>query len=204
MAQLGAQVFYGGASAQTLTTSWRFRVSSFGASNTMSKVRFRSVMEINNVNPYVPVSAHRAARLRKGWRKPLPVRVRVNGKPEKAWRINMMPMGDGSFYLYLHADVRKASNTKVGQVVSVELEYDDKYRSGPAHPMPVWFRNALGRNRKATQAWDALIPSRKKEILRYFSRLKSPEAEARNLRRAMEVLSGGKERFMGRFWTNGR
>jgi hypothetical protein len=167
----------------------------------MSSLRFHSVIEINNINPYVLVGARRAARLHAGWRKPLPVRVRVNGKPEKPWRINMMPIGDGSFYLYLHGDVRKASGTQVGDAVTVELEFDDEYRSGPAHPMPLWFSEALDRNQSARRAWSELIPSRQKEILRYFSALKSPEAQARNLRRAMQALSGGKGRFMARSWN---
>jgi hypothetical protein len=167
----------------------------------MSSLRFRSLIEINNINPYVLVSAKRAARLQKGWRKPLPVRVRVNGEPEEPWRINLIPVGDGSFYLYLHGDVRKASSTKVGDAVSVELEFDDEYRSGPAHPMPLWFSDALDRNRSARRAWSELIPSRQKEILRYFSGLKTPEAQARNVRRAIQVLSGGKGRFMARSWN---
>ena len=87
----------------------------------MSSVRFRSLIEIENINPYVLVSARRAARIRKGWRKPLPVRVRVNGKPEKPWRINLMPVGDGSFYLYLHGDVRR---TGPGLVVFRPPEVD--------------------------------------------------------------------------------
>ncbi len=167
----------------------------------MSQLRFRSVIEINNINPYVLVSARRAAQIQKGWRKPLPVRVRVNGEPEKPWRINLMPVGDGSFYLYLHGNVRKASNTQVGDAVTVELEFDGEYRSGPAHPMPSWFKNALDENQKAKQAWSELIPSRQKEILRYFSWLKSAEAQTRNVQRAIHVLSGGKGRFMGRSWN---
>src|SRR4029077_6898853 len=167
----------------------------------MSSLRFRSLIEMNNINPFVLVSAKRAARIQKGWRKPLPVRVRVNGKPERSWRINLMPVGDGSFYLYLHGDVRKASNTRVGDAVTVELEFDDEYRSGPAHPMPPWFKTALNRNRRARQAWSELIPSRQKEILRYFSGLKTPEAQARNVRRAIHVLSGGRGRFMARSWN---
>ncbi|HEU6448522.1 MAG TPA: DUF1905 domain-containing protein [Verrucomicrobiae bacterium] len=167
----------------------------------MSRLRFRSVIEINDINPYVLVTARRAAKIRNGWRKPLPVRVRVNGKPEKPWRINLMPIGDGSFYLYLHGSVRKASKTKMGDVVTVELEFDDEYRSGPAHPMPSWFKAALDKNQKSKQAWSKLIPSRQKEMLRYFSWLKSPEAQTRNCERAIHVLSGGKERFMGRSWN---
>jgi hypothetical protein len=167
----------------------------------MSSWRFRSLIELNNINPYVLISAKRAARIRKGWRKPLPVRIRVNGQPKKPWRINLMPVGDGSFYLYLHGDVRKASGTKVGEPVTVELEFDDDYRSGPVHPMPSWFSDALDRNRTAEQAWGKLAPSRQKEILRYFSWLKTPEAQARNVQRAIHVLSGRKGRFMARSWN---
>ena len=169
----------------------------------MKSLRFRSAIQMNGINPYVLVSAARVARIRKGWRRPLPVCVRVNGKPKDAWRINMMPVGNGSFYLYLHGAVRKASGTKVGDSVTVEVEFDEDYKGGPAHPMPVWFRKALAGNRKATRTWEALSPSRKKELLRYFSQLKSAEARERNLARAMHVLSGGKARFMGRAWNEG-
>jgi hypothetical protein len=130
--------------------------------------RFRSVIEKNGINPFVLVSAVRAARIRKGWRRPMPVLVRVNGKPAKAWRINMMPVGDGSFYLYLHGSVRRASGTAVGDSVTVELEFDEQYKGGPAHPMPAWFRTALRENRAAEKSWSDLSPSRRKEILRYF------------------------------------
>ena len=164
-------------------------------------MRFRSVIEIQGVNPYVLVSAKRAVKLKKGWRKPLPVRIRVNGQPDSPWRINLVPRGDGSFYLYLHGDVRKASNTKVGDTVHVELEFDDEYKSGPMHPVPSWFAAALRENPAAKRNWSGLTPSRRKEILRYFSWLKSPEAKARNLELAMSSLSGTKTRFLGRTWN---
>ena len=88
----------------------------------------------------------------------------------------------------------------VGDLVSVAVEFDTAYRNGPMHPMPSWFRRPLSRNPKAAKAWDALIPSRKKEILRYFSWLKSPGARERNVARAIHVLSGRKGRFMARSW----
>ena len=171
------------------------------ASLIMNSLRFRSAIGIQGINPFVLVTARQAQRLRRNWRKPLPVRVRVNGKPENPWRINLMPVGDGSYYLYLHGDVRKVSKTKVGDTIAVEMEFDDEYKSGPAHSMPRWFRDTLNRNRKARQAWSELIPSRQKEILRYFSRLKTPEAQVRNTQRAIRVLSSGKGRFMGRGWN---
>lgn len=167
----------------------------------MSSLKFQATIEINGINPYVRVSAAQANRLQAGWRKPLPVRVRVNGQPETPWRINMMPVGDGSFYLYLHGHVRGASGTAVGDVVDVDVTFDESYQPGPAHPVPTWFAEALDAQPAARNAWEALAPSRRKEILRYFAQLKSTEAQLRNLQLAMHVLSGGQGRFMARSWN---
>ncbi len=169
----------------------------------MTTLSFTAVIKIRGVNPFILVSAARANAIKPGWRKPLPVLLRINGKPAKPWRINLMPVGDGSFYLYLHGDVRKASDTVVGDRVPVEIDFDPSYRNGPQHPMPAWFRQALAGNPQAMKNWKALIPSRKKEILRYLSRLNSSEARARNLAKALHVLSGETGRFMARAWKNG-
>jgi hypothetical protein len=167
----------------------------------MTTLRFRAQIEINKINPYVLVDARRAARLKKNWRKPMPVCVQVNGKPDQPWRINMMPIGDGSFYLYLHGNIRKAASAQVGDVVSVAVRFDEEYQGGPAHSMPSKFDAELERNQRARHGWDALSPSRQKELLRYFAALKSPEARRRNVERALHVLAGGKARFMGRDWN---
>jgi hypothetical protein len=134
----------------------------------------------------------------------MPVLVHINGEPEPPHRINLMPAGDGGFFLYLDATVRKASGTKVGDAVRVGLAFNADYRGGPDEPMPRWFSQALGRNPAAKQGWSRLPPSRQKEILRYFARLKSEEARARNLEKALHVLAGGQARFMARAWSEGR
>ncbi len=77
-------------------------------------MNFKAKIRIFNGNPYVHMNAERASALKHGWKKPMPVLVQINGKPNPPWLINMMPIGDGSFYLYLHGEVRKASDTKVG------------------------------------------------------------------------------------------
>jgi len=170
----------------------------------MSSITFNAVIKILGVNPYVLVSKARIEAIKPGWRRPLPVLVRINGMPQKPWRINMMPKGDGSFYLYLHGDVRKASKTKVGDKVTVELEFDAAYRNGPMHPMPDWFEIALSENPIAKNNWEAFPPSRKKEVLRYFANLKSAEATARNSAKLLHVLNGNPARFMGRSWKDGK
>lgn len=167
------------------------------------RIEFTATIQIRGVNPFVLVSTRRAKAIKPGWRKPLPVAVRLNGKPSRAWRINMMPVGNGSFYLYLHSAIRKASGAKAGDRVRVEIEFNSAYRGGPQHPMPRRFKEAIETRTQAGQNWAALIPSRKKEILRYFAGLKSEEARERNLLRALHVLSGKPGRFMGREWRNG-
>jgi hypothetical protein len=164
-------------------------------------LRFVAPIKILGINPYVLVSAARARHIKPGWRKPLPVLVRVNGEPKaRPWRINMMPIGNGSFYLYLHGDVRRASKTAAGDRVRVEIAFDAAYRNGPLQRMPPWFRVPLSKNAKAMNAWKALIPSRRKEVLRYLSHLKSADARARNVTRALRALSGDKGRYMARSW----
>ncbi len=162
---------------------------------------FTSTIKKRGINPYVSVSAELATQLKEDWRKPLPVLVQVNNKPEPPWHINMMPAGDGSFYLYLNGEVLKASNTKVGSIVEITLQFDAAYKPGPAHPMPGWFSEALAQNQLAQEGWEELIPSLQKEILRYMARLKSVEAQSRNTQMAMHVLSGGKGRFLARSWN---
>jgi Domain of unknown function (DUF1905)/Bacteriocin-protection, YdeI or OmpD-Associated len=164
---------------------------------------FLAVIEIRGVNPFVGVSALQAEALKPGWRKPLPVLVRINGDSAIVWKTNMMPDGKGNFYLYLHGNMRKTSGTKVGDRVRVEIEFDAAYRNGPQDPMPKWFRQALNGNPEAKKNWRALVPSRKKEIVRYLSRLVSADARRRNQVRALHVLSGQDGRFMGRSWKNG-
>ena len=174
-------------------------------SMTGSPLLFTAVIRIRGINPYVEVSARRAAGLQRHWRKPMPVRVRIDGKPAgKPWHINMMPTGKGGFYLYLHGAIRRASGTDVGDRVTVELEFDSGYRNGPLHPMPRWLTAALGGEPRARLNWKALPPSRRKEILRYFSGLRSDAARQRNLARAMSVLSGAPGRFMARNWKDGK
>ena len=166
-------------------------------------IRFNALIQRRGINPFVAVNSAQAEALTPGWRRPLPVLVRINDKPQVPWRINLMPAGNGDFYLYLHEIVRKASATSVGDRVSAELSFDANYRRGPQHRMPQWFKQALDGNPQAIKNWAALIPSRKKEILRYFSRLKSLDARNRNLSKALHVLSGERERFMARDWRNG-
>jgi hypothetical protein len=164
-------------------------------------MKFKAKIELQGINPYVMVSAARTRRIKAGWKRPLPVLIQVNGKPDPAWPVNMMPAGDGRFYLYLDGGVRKASATDVGDTVEVSIVFDDAYRTGPQHEMLPAFASHLDRDHLAKARWDDLPPSLKKEILRYLANLKSDAARQRNVERAIRVLGGAKERFLARDWN---
>jgi hypothetical protein len=164
----------------------------------------RAHIELVGVNPYVRIAADQAERLKPGWRRPMPVVVRINRAPDTLWRTNMMPVGEGAFNLYLHGEMRKASQTSVGDRIELELRFDEAYVNGPQHLIPDWFQAALDLDSAAHANWKRLPPSRQKELLRYFDRLKSAEAIDRNLAGAMHVLRGNPGHYMGRDWADGR
>jgi hypothetical protein len=161
-------------------------------------------IEIVGANPYVVVDAATATALRSGWRKPMPVLVKINGEPTPPWRTNMMPTGRGDFRLYLHGEMRKVSGTTVKDVVSLEISFDEEYRNGPLHEIPEWFQKALDKDDVVGSAWMNLTPSRQKEVLRYFARLQSDEAKERNLGQILRALRGEEVHYMGRDWTGGK
>ena len=170
----------------------------------MVTLRIAATIALRGLNPYVLVSAEQAHRLKPGWRRPLPVILRFPKLPRHQWLTNLMPVGDGSFYLYLHEHIRRATRTAVGDRMRLAVQFNAAYKGGPTHPLPKWFRDALRKAPAARQNWRRLSPSRRKEILRYFASLKSAAAQARNLARAMRVLAGHRERFMARSWEQGR
>ena len=166
-------------------------------------LQFTGTIEIRGINPFVRVTKEQAEQLQPNWRKPLPVLVQVDGQPDPPWEINMMPAGDGSFYLYLHGSVRKAAGKQVGDQAVLSVSFNPKYQGGPAQGLPDWFEEALDENKVARDNWEKLTPSRQKEIVRYFFSLKSPEAQQRHLKRALDMLSGESGRFMARSWKDG-
>lgn len=169
----------------------------------MHEIEFKATIELRGYNPYIAVSAEQAAAIAPGWRRPIPVLVQLNGGPTPPWRINMMPVGDGSFYLYLDNRIRKPTKTAVGDEVIVTLGFDADYRGGPAQDMPDDLTAALLGNTVAASNWEKLSPSRKKEVLRYLARLQSPAVRQSNMERLLHVLEGHEGRYLARQWTNG-
>lgn len=88
----------------------------------------------------------------------------------------------------------KNSPKRIGERVEITIEYDAADRKIDPHPKLV---KALDEEPEAKKIFDHLPASRQKEIVRYISFLKTEESVDKNVRRAIDFLSG-KGRFIGR------
>lgn len=113
----------------------------------------------------------------------IPVRGRLNG----AEFIQTLVKYQGSWRLYINGGMLKDSRLKVGDLAEIQIEFDPKPRDVA---MPKKFGEALRKNKRAKDAFDALSPSRQKEILRYLGSLKTAESIDRNIERVMRHLRG--------------
>ena len=87
-------------------------------------MHLRSRIEIVGANPFVLVSAGEASRLKQDWRRSMPVTFRVDERADDIAGVNLMPVGDGSFRLYLNGEIRRATEVGVGDVVTLDVEFD--------------------------------------------------------------------------------
>jgi hypothetical protein len=152
--------------------------------------RFKALIQIIGINPYVavPASIGRAFQM-KGF---IPVKIKVNGHPFLA---NLVPVGGNRHRLYLHGVMRKKAKADVGDKVVIEVAHDPKPR---VEPMSPHLAEVLKVNGLAYQNWKYLSPSRKKELNRYLNRLKSDEAVRRTLSRIVKYLAGKGDWFNSR------
>lgn len=139
------------------------------------------------INPCVVVPAAVVAALRaeSGRNQALPVRGTLEGKPFKANVVRYL----GAWRLYLNGVMRMSAGVDAGDRVSVVLRHDPVPRR---EKMPAAFAAALAREARARAAFQALAPSRRKELLRYLNNLKRDESLKRNISKMLRYLKGQK------------
>jgi hypothetical protein len=140
------------------------------------------------INPYVPVpedTLSRVFEMAKRSSGPIPVIGTVNRKPFQQTLVRYR----GAWRLYLNGPMREAAGADVGDRVRVTVEFDPRDRTPPMNPALV---KALASKPDARATFDALAPSRRKEILRYMNSLKTPEALARSVTNVTRLLEGKK------------
>lgn len=112
---------------------------------------------------------------------PLPVRGDLNGSKFQTTAVKFR----GKWRLYLNAELRARSGIDTGDQAKVELAFDP---SPPEDVLPGKLAQALARNAKAKIAFEQLIPSRRKDIIRYLNSLKTEESLDRNIKKVMKQL----------------
>ena len=155
--------------------------------------KFKADIEIIGANPFVFVpdrvlkNIFKQAGKDKG---PIPIRGTINDNP---YRQTLVRYRD-AWRLYINNSMLKNSPRRIGETVVIQVEVDPVGRRIKPHPKLV---KAFKENKEAKKAFDKLPPSRRREIVRYISFLKTEESVIRNVNRAINHLIG-KSRFVGR------
>ena len=113
---------------------------------------------------------------------PIPVRGLING----AEFMQTLVKYAGKWRLYVNGEMLEASGLNVGDTASIEIEYDPRPRQ---YPVPAALRRALASDPKARAAWDALTPSRRTEIVRYLTSLKTEASVSKNIEKVVRMLT---------------
>jgi hypothetical protein len=131
----------------------------------------------------VPVPREVAARLGlKGMPK---VKAVIAGHP---YRGSLMPMGDGTYCLGVLKSIQEAAGVGQGDSVTIELALDTEPRTVE---VPSDLAKALGHDKKAAAAWDALSFTNRKEAARAIEEAKRPETRQRRLDGVLTKLRSG-------------
>ncbi len=91
----------------------------------------------------------------------------------------------GKWRLYLNTDMRTRSGIETGDQAKVKLAFDP---DPPKYPMPKKLTQVLAQNPKAKAAFEQLIPSHQKDIIRYLNSLKTEESLDRNVKKVLNQL----------------
>lgn len=123
-------------------------------------------------------------------RGPIPVHGKINGRTYQQTLVRY----SGHWRLYINMKMLKNSPKRIGETIKVTITHDPADRTLPMHPK---LKESLENNKMAKEAFEALSPSRQKEIIRYIAHLKSERSVDRNIVRAINFLLGN-GRFVGR------
>jgi len=112
----------------------------------------------------------------------IPVKGHID---DYAFEQTLVPVKDGPYRLYVNGLMLKGSETKVGDTSKFSIEQTAVKRKDET--MPADLKHKLVET-KLLSSFENLVPSRRKEILRYLHYLKTSEAKARNINKVLSFL----------------
>jgi len=141
---------------------------------------FTATIYKTGINPCVDVPGRITAKMHpiKGY---IPIKGMIGSYP---FRQTLVPVKEAPYRLFVNGLMLKGAGTKLGSSISFRIEQDDQPRTVP---MPSLLKQKVCSER-LTRAFQALIPSRQKDILRYLGSLKSEEALVRNVNKVILQL----------------
>ncbi len=154
---------------------------------------FEAKLEIIGINPFVFVPESilvllfEDAGTDKGY---IPIRGKVNGKDYKQTLLRYK----GDWRLYINTEMLPNSPKRIGEILELSVVFDPTDRNLLPHPE---LTRALEENENAKAVFDSLPPSKRKEIIRYISFLKTDDSRRKNIEKAIGFLLGN-NRFIGR------
>lgn len=154
---------------------------------------FSAEIKLIGINPYVLVpeeilnSIFIDANKEKG---PIPIKGTINEKPY----LQTLVMYQNEWRLYINTIMLENSPKRIGETITITVAFDPIERIVEMHPL---LKKALAENQNANAIFEKLPPSRRKEIIKYISFLKTEEKVKENVEKAINFLLG-RERFIGR------
>ncbi len=107
---------------------------------------------------------------------------------------------DGTYWLHASAAVVRAAGARAGDTVRLEItRIGDEAETRP----PRELRRALAGNAAAQRCWDDITPLARRDWILWITTAKKPETRLQRIRKACDMLAGGKRRvccFPGLHW----
>lgn len=113
--------------------------------------------------------------------------IRIRGEINHfAFKQTLVPVRNAPYRLFVNGIMMKGGKTALGKVAAFVIEQNDEDPI-KAYPMPALLKQQLDRNKLAAE-FDNLIPSRKKDILRYLNQIKTEETLIKNVDKVIAQL----------------
>jgi hypothetical protein len=157
---------------------------------------FSTLLEIIGINPYVSVPDDILSRIfnKAGKdRGTIPIHGTVNGNAYTQTLVRYK----GAWRLYVNTTMLKNSPKRIGETLTVTIDFDHRDRALPIHPK---LNEALEQDAHARSVFESLSPSHRHEINRYITNLKSAAKVDENVQKAIGYLHGN-GKFVGRELT---
>ena len=123
-----------------------------------------------------------------GTRRAIRVRGTINGHPYS--NISIMPKGDGTHFLTIRNEIRKAIGKEAGAIVEITLERDTSEME-----LPEELIEALEASEEARKVFEEMPPSHKRTYVMYIAESKKPETR---IKRAVETVLKLESLFSGK------